>query len=160
MAEWYEAPDVEALAKQLIEKYHRHLRPARIKYLYREGKWSSNKRTTWAKAYKVSERDNFLHGYDFLIVVNREVWFTLDQKAREALIDHELSHCGISDNGWCIWGHDLEDFAAVVRRHGAWSEDVRRYLEAAERREQDDGPRLFDGYDERELRVIEGGAQA
>ena len=140
MAEWMDAPVVEALAKQLIAKYHSHLAAAKIKYLFREGKWSSQDKTTWAKAYKVSERDNFLTGYDFYVIVNFGVWNELDRESREALIDHELSHCDQKeDGGWCIRGHDVEDFAAIVRRHGLWNESVRMYLRAAEKREKE-GP--------------------
>jgi hypothetical protein len=140
VAEWTDAPVVEMMARQLIGKHHGHLAEARIKYLFRLGKWSSQDKTTWAKAYKVSERDNFLTGYDFYIVVNKDVWNELDRDTREALIDHELSHCGQKeDGGWCMWGHDVEDFAAIVRRHGLWNESVRKYLQAAERREKD-GP--------------------
>lgn len=152
MAEWRRAPEVEEIARQLIGKYHTHLAEARILYLFREGKWSSQDRTTWGKAVKVSDRDRYIHGYDFLVIINEEVWHELDEPAREALVDHELSHCGQKENGtWCVWGHDLEDFAAVVRRHGLWNENVRRYLKAAERRKDNEDPkqpRLFDGWDE------------
>lgn len=133
-SEYKDAPAVEQLVKKLVERHHTHLGSAKIKCLFRDGRWSSSRRTTWAKTYKVGDRDRHLHGYDFVIVVNAEVWRTLDERAREALIDHELAHCGVTENGaWCIWPHDLEDFAAVVSRHGAWSEDVKRYLAAAER---------------------------
>ena len=144
MAEWMEAPAVEELAKQLIEKYHGHLAHAKIKYLFRQGKWSSQDKTTWAKAYKVSERDNFLTGYDFYVIVNLDVWNELGQESRTALIDHELSHCGQNEKyEWCIWGHDVEDFAAVVRRHGLWNEDVKKYLQAAESYGEADQIKLF-----------------
>ncbi|MEW6171871.1 MAG: putative metallopeptidase [Bacillota bacterium] len=132
MADWRDAPAVELLAKGLIQEYHQHLVLAKIKYLFREGPWSSQKKETWAKAYKVSDRDKFLHGYDFLVVINDDVWKELDLSARIALVDHELAHCGVGENGWCVWPHDVEDFIAVVSRHGAWMETVKQYLKAAE----------------------------
>lgn len=145
MAEWTEAPEVAEVASKLIDEYHSHLVEAKIAYLFREGPWSSQDRTTWGKAYKVSGRDNFLTGYDFYLVINREVWHALDEASRTALIDHELMHCSRGDddkNGnpvWSMRGHGLEDFNAVVRRHGMWNEAVKRYLAAAEKRDQDDG---------------------
>lgn len=143
MAEWREALEVAKVARELIEKHHTHLAEARILYLFREGKWSSQDRTTWGKAYKVSERDKFIHEYDFLLVINDEVWQSLDAPSRTALVDHELAHCGQKLNGnWYIIGHDLEDFAAVVRRNGLWNENVKRYLRAAENKDDTAQPKL------------------
>jgi hypothetical protein len=73
----------------------------------------------------------------------------LDQPTRRALVDHELTHCGQKVNGgWYVVGHDLEDFAAVVRRHGLWNENVKMYLRAAEKRDDTAQPRLDFGVDE------------
>ncbi|MCL6479322.1 MAG: hypothetical protein K6T65_13095 [Peptococcaceae bacterium] len=153
MAEWIKAPEVERLAKQLINECHSHLTEANIMYLFRDGPWSSQDRTTWGKAVKVSGRDKFIHEYDFLIIINKEIWTILTEDQRKALVDHELMHCYLSDYDkegnpvWSIRGHDLEDFAAVVRRHGMWNDAVKRYLKAAERREDESQQRLFGSED-------------
>jgi len=138
MADWTKAPEVAEVASKLIGRHHGHLAEARIVYLFREGNWSSKDRTTWGMAQKVSDRDKFLTGYDFYLIINYDVWKALDQSTREALVDHELSHCGQNESGsWVIWGHDIEDFAAIVRRHGLWNESVKLYLAAAEGRDKD-----------------------
>lgn len=126
-----DAPDVERIAHKLITEHHKHLADARIKYLGREGAWSVGGKIRWGSAEKCSAKHRHLTGYDFIIVVNIDVWEELDEKQQLALVDHELSHCGIGDNGLCIWSHDVEDFASVVRRHGLWQEGVRKYAEAA-----------------------------
>ena len=148
---WEAAPEVEKIAIQCIGDHHSHLVEANIKYLFRRGKWSSQDRETWGKAYKASDRDKFLSGYDFILAINITVWSQLKGDQRIALVDHELSHCSRGDDDkagnpmWYIRGHDLEDFVPVVRRYGPWNEDARRYLAAAEKKEiQESEPTLFD----------------
>jgi hypothetical protein len=126
-----DAPDVENIARRLIPEHHTHLADAKIKYLGREGAWSVGGKIRWGSAEKCSAKHRHLTGYDFIIIINVDVWGGLESKQKVALVDHELSHCGINDNGWCIWPHDVEDFASVVRRHGLWQEGVRKYAEAA-----------------------------
>jgi hypothetical protein len=74
---------------------------------------------------------------DFLITINMEEWNSMLPPMREALIDHELEHCCRGDDDkqgnptWYTQGHDVEDFAAVIRRHGLWSDGLRRFEAAA-----------------------------
>jgi len=68
------APEVEEVARALIEDHHSHLVEARIGYLFRRGAWKSRDKTVAGKAYKVSERDKLLTGLDFIIVMNLTVW--------------------------------------------------------------------------------------
>jgi hypothetical protein len=60
---------------------------------------------------------------------------------QEALLDHELQHCsaGTDDAGnkvWYIQGHDVEDFHAIIRRHGLWSPALKKIETALEMRNQ------------------------
>jgi hypothetical protein len=82
---------------------------------------------------------------DFLIVLDHEYWQDADDLAREILVFHELMHCdqakdqhGVpkynKDTGLPVWkirGHDVEEFVDVVRRYGAYSQDVKAFVEAA-----------------------------
>lgn len=130
------APDVEKIARALIGKYHSHLVEARIKYLFRRGAWKSKGDNVIGKAYMASERDRYLHGYDFLIVMNHEYWPMLTPPQREAAVDHELCHCSRgmdTGDGYPTWetrGHTVEEFTEIIRRHGLWREDVRQFIEA------------------------------
>lgn len=172
MASFEFSADVKEVARKVIAEHHPALAQLKIAYLKRFGAWSSKGRDTWAKLFKASDRDRLLHEYDYVLVVNAGVWAALDGPTREALIDHELSHVGMDKNGnWKLFGHDLEDFIAVVRRRGAWMEEARRYLEAAEEHKTEQlqfnfenvaagrEPVFFDpdGRPERELRLVREG---
>lgn len=124
-----DAPDVEAVARELIAEIpeHRHLATARIRYLFRAGTWASRGRLVLGRAAVLSERDQLLSGgYEAVVIVNRLAWQALSQEARRALVDHELSHLARDDEGdLTLAGHDVEEFAAVIRRHGLWTEELR-----------------------------------
>lgn len=64
---------------------------------------------------------------------------------REALVHHEVKHCGVKrdregepkfdDEGRPEWGlidHDIEEFADTIRRFGDWKGEVAGFLEAAQ----------------------------
>lgn len=131
-AEFYEASEsLEALARELIQKHHGHLIEANIKYLFRTGNWEAKKRETWGQAKKVGKEVKYLTDYDFIITIHRDVWEQINDDERRALLDHELQHCcaGTDDAGnkvWYIQGHDVEDFYAIIRRHGLWSKALRK----------------------------------
>ena len=61
--------------------------------------------------------------FDFEITTSKPVWDTLAERQRFALVYHELLHCGTNDkDNWVLVQHDLEEFTAVVRHFGLWSE--------------------------------------
>mgnify|MGYP000847794433 CR=1 FL=1 len=127
--EWEQAPDdVVEMMKDLVDKHHPLLRNARIGVLFRETGVMKNGRRTLGQASKVTGKMQALldEKLDFLIWVAADWW--LDEatpKQRRALLDHELMHCGMGDNGWTIRGHDIEEFAVIVERYGLdWRGDA------------------------------------
>lgn len=81
---------------------------------------------------------------DFLIILEHDYWEAADEKTREILIFHELCHCihkrdkdgdpRYDEDGRPCWGiiaHDVEEFNATVRRYGAYSDDIKAFIEAA-----------------------------
>lgn len=69
----------------------------------------------------------------FLVLVWHHVWKNMDFRQRQALIDHELCH--IKENhkeDLALVGHDLEEFTAVVKRHGDWEPEIGRIVRAFE----------------------------
>lgn len=79
-----------------------------------------------------------------MILLNDTAWDGLTTSQREALIDHELCHAAIvlDDDGQpkkddrgrlvCrIKKHDMEEFRAVVERHGLWTADLEQIAQAA-----------------------------
>lgn len=80
----------------------------------------------------------------FLIIIDAEYWLDASEREREILIYHEACHIQITfdrngaqrfdrDTGLPVLGlvgHDVEEFAAVVARYGAHSDDLRRFVAA------------------------------
>lgn len=125
------SPEVEEMAHKLIAEHHKRLADANIGYLIRTGAWTVHGDERLGNTEKCSSKYRHLTGFDFTITVNQSIWNMMQPNEKSALVDHLLSHCGKNENGWCYWNHDVEDFAAVVRRHGLWQEGVRKYAEAA-----------------------------
>lgn len=82
---------------------------------------------------------------DFLITLDREYWMGSTDRDREILMYHEMCHCihAVDRDGeprydedgrpvWALKAHDVEEFEATVRRYGAYSPDIRRFIEAAQ----------------------------
>jgi hypothetical protein len=134
----------------LISNHRNDLAEAKFVLLFREGRWSSKNRETWATVKKLTAetkamlQDAYSGKYglkdntpapDFVITVNYEVWNSFDETARYALLHHELCHCekDIDKDGnpkYSLIGHDLEEFTGIVRKYGNWSYDCRRMFEA------------------------------
>lgn len=139
------APDAEQIANELITEIHAHLSPARILYLFTSKTRKRCDRVVLGSAQKLSAMQKFLSsgnsavedGYDFIILIGKQEWESLEDKQRRALIDHELCHCGVKDPDddepqWTLKGHDIEEFKAVIERHGFWKPDVQAFAKAAQ----------------------------
>ncbi len=56
--------------------------------------------------------------------------FNFTAKQMDALLDHEIRHCGWTAAGLPeVVRHDVEEFFGTVQRFGLWFEDVRRFAE-------------------------------
>lgn len=86
----------------------------------------------------------FGHPIDFLIILDRNFWFAATPQVRTILCFHELSHAihktdqygdPLYDENdrprWGIREHDVNEFTSVVRRYGAWNEDIQQFVAAA-----------------------------
>lgn len=133
--------EVGPIARGAIDDWHPHLGPIRIEYVFVLDAPRKNGKVLWAQAKKIGGLNAWLAQEKlgeqpepaefFVIEVVKQIWDQLDEKSRLALLDHELSHCWVDDNGkLSIQAHDLEEFNAVVRRHGLWRDDVQLFFEA------------------------------
>jgi len=140
----------------LINQYRGDLANAKFTLLFREGRWSSKKRETWANIKLLSAETKAMikeaYGKDtfdenkapnFVLTINYEVWnnFGANDEARFALLHHELCHCDhdVDKHGndkFSIIGHDFEEFTSIVHRYGNWSEDCRRMFDAMKKNGQ------------------------
>jgi hypothetical protein len=125
MTEYYKAIEVADIARELIKDYHPALGEAKIVYLFRDKAPKSKGKVVWGTTKKTSPIEKALTGYDFVIWVSEDIWVEIDANKKHALVDHELSHCGLDENGnWIIYSHDFEGFNAVLQRYGFWQDDL------------------------------------
>jgi len=133
MAEYTEAIEVADIARNLIREYHPALGEAKIIYLFRDKAPKHKGKVTLGAARRTSPVEKTLTGYDFVIWIAKDEWSDMDIKKRRALVDHELSHCGLDENGnWTIYEHDFAGFNAVLKRHGYWKSDLRQMKKSME----------------------------
>lgn len=157
------APEVKAIAVPLIAAHHTHLlhNAVRIEYLFCDTPKKSKGKAALAYVQQISNLPAYLAGEVvadedgdqdiqhtgepfFVMVVWQNFWrYSLSPKQREALIDHELCHLWAEADEktgevkLSMLPHDLEEFNAVVRRHGIWLKDVDQLIKAAQ-----DGPQM------------------
>jgi len=147
------AHEVRAIAQELIREHHTHLLDANLLYMFTDQKRKRCDRVRLGSAAKMNAMQRFLasgmdsveDGPDFVILIDSNEWSGLGNAARHALVDHELSHCALFvnntdpptwrriepgensedfiDQRWGMRGHDIEEFASVLARHGFWKAD-------------------------------------
>jgi predicted metallopeptidase len=70
-----------------------------------------------------------LSGYAAALIVRRAIWQQLDERARDAVMFHELLHLNVTAPGTVTMRyHDLEEFAVVVGVYGSYLPDRRDFL--------------------------------
>lgn len=145
-----------------VRRNHPELEEATIALAWRYGlKQNKDGQLTLGKCKKVGELDKQFQGHDFVIILNFEAWEILTPEQREALVDHELCHAAISTdpNGnpkkdargrqmFRIRKHDIEEFGAVIARHGCYKADLENFVATAMRSKKPPQPTLLDGFDE------------
>lgn len=145
-----DAPEVKKLAEEiLIPQFHKHLcdGEVRVEYYFDTDRIKRNGQEKGGYARKVTSLNAFLARDSsnetegdafFVIVISYPVWVALDKSKKLALIDHELSHCGVDkefdDNDNCaitlkMIPHDIEEFTAIVERHGMWQSSLEEFFE-------------------------------
>lgn len=149
-ATYLPAPEVAATAVPLIAEYHSQLADAPIVYVFRSPASRSRDRIVLGRALRVMGLNAFLvslaageasvdydeaiaRDYSFFVMeIALEQWQEAAPEAQAALVDHELCHFRIDEETGelKIRAHDIEEFNAVARRHGAWSVDIRLFVDA------------------------------
>lgn len=130
-------------------KFHLELEYAKIALAWRKKlKRDRDGLLMLGKCIKISQREKSLHvlsRFDFVILLNREIWmdadFTVDKK--RALVDHELCHAmplldkqlePVYDvDGHHLYRtrkHDIEEFRCIVERHGCYKKDLEAFAES------------------------------
>src|SRR5574341_1335574 len=143
---------IYALVNQLVEKHHEELTNARIAVAWNLS-WRADVdgRVKLGQLKKASDLDRELAPFDFVIMLRKE-FFDLAETTdaqRLALIDHELCHGDVrldkdgepmvDSKGRTLYRmrrHDVEEFSAVVGRHGLYKRDLEHFFGAAKKDRQ------------------------
>lgn len=129
----------------VMRSFHREIDEAAIALAWRTNlKPDTDGHLILGKCVKVSDLNREFAAYDFVILLNQEVWedseFTDSQK--RALVDHELCHAAaaVDEKGarydergrrvFRVRKHDIEEFRAIVERHGCYKRDLEMFAEA------------------------------
>lgn len=135
--------DVVEMAQHLIELYHEDLQEARIGLLFRETASVSNGAMVVGKASKTTAQTRALleaqgeEAPQFVIWLAYDYWMSFSPQKKLAVLDHELEHCYLDkDKEPRLRGHDIEEFSAIVRRHGLWRDELRTFADAVDKGRQ------------------------
>lgn len=137
-------PEYEMMAK-IRKRHHYHTRKAKIALAWRIAlKPDSDGHLLLGKCIKASDLQRELSEYDFVILLNKEVWEDkkFGHKRQKALLDHELCHVAQvykhgkrvkNNHGKYVFRtrkHDVEEFSEIVDRHGIWKHDLEVFAKA------------------------------
>lgn len=125
---------VHALLEQVKRDHHPELvaHDARFLVLMRDPPASRRGQTVLGTAAKASPKECALLGEDiqFIITLSDVDWKIMTGRQRTAFLDHELSHCvaeedeETGESKFSLRGHDIEEFAHILKRHGAWHDGI------------------------------------
>ena len=130
------------LMAEIMKAHHPDIKDAKICLAYQKGlKADVDGHVTLGKCIKASDLQRELVDWDFVILLNFEMWnstgFTKEKKM--ALLDHELCHAepaldrdgepkvdAAGRKAYRIRKHDYQEFHAIIERHGLWDRDLQR----------------------------------
>lgn len=120
----------ENIAKKLIKSLPEleYIKNSNVKiaYLASDLEKKKDRKIVFADCTKVSERYKWCCNYDFFITVYEQNCISFNEQQFEILINHELHHVGICEEGnepsYYIVPHDIEEFWDIINKHGLeWS---------------------------------------
>lgn len=118
------APELRLLANKVIKKHKERFSWIReqkisIGFCYSDLEKKKVNGRVYAECVKVPAIYKTWLKYDFVIVFYETNTMLMDEKQLEILMEHELMHIGISDDGKLrIDPHDIEDFRAIIDDYG------------------------------------------
>lgn len=146
-----------AMLAEIVAGYHEDLAQAVIGLAWNlTWKPDVDGRVQIGKCKKSSDLDRELMDFDFVIVLNREFWQEklVEDNQRRALLDHELCHGALKFDAdgepvedererkvYRTKKHDVEEFTAIIERHGCYKRDLEQFAAALRKSKQ--GSLLF-----------------
>ena len=135
------------IMERIAEEHHPHLGDAKIAIAYKSGwKADTDGRVKLVAVRKGSDLDRDMHGYDFVVILNRELWNASDfnDEQRDAIMDHALCHCEVQRGVdgepkederkrtvYRIRHPDIHEYKDVVARHGLYMSSLEEFAASA-----------------------------
>lgn len=132
-----DAESVKAISGGLVANYHPELATARVEYIFVDKASAKGGIDVLGKTRKVSGPLEYLLELDFLIEIAGDKWVELSNEQRLALVDHLLERCTGEENEktgemqWKIREPDVQEFSSILRRHGAWNDQLTGFVSVA-----------------------------
>ncbi len=141
MPRFADAPEIETIARRVIQSVesHRWLAQVPIRYGIREADRPKTQhgRPVPGTVRVLSPYERWLAetpealAPGVTVIVEQLPWAVAGAAEREAILDHLLSHLTLDNEGdLCLQGPDVAEFAAVIARRGAWHEGLARARDA------------------------------
>src|SRR3990167_5597626 len=145
MADYFMADgpnDPATVAEKIIDQYHPHLKGLAIAYTFKMTApkkikpGGRIKKVTMARTSKVPDsiKPLLARPYEFRIEFDAMIWEELGETPgkREALVHHELAHCGNDADGTYCIPHSIEEMNSTVQVFGLWKSDVEQFAEVVD----------------------------
>jgi predicted metallopeptidase len=125
------AEAVADISRGLIRKFHTDLINTKIAYLYKNKEIKSQGKMVIAFVTKCSGIVKVLSEYDAIMIVSYPTFQQLNEDQKIAIIDHALTHLFVDEDSTGapklrILAHDVEEFSAIIERHGLYQQDLVR----------------------------------
>lgn len=133
MGGFFEEADDELLriAQEVIDEFHPMLRQARFGFVFQDKVPKRKGAKVLAAVSLVSPKIKVYLDFDYLVWVAKDEWDIMGDEDRVALLDHEFCHCCLNENfEWATRDHDVQEFVAIIERHGLWTGELRRMGDA------------------------------
>lgn len=132
---FFPAPEVQKVANEIMKHYHKHLRDAKLSFMFKDGTWKKNERVVTGDVKLISPYVHALTGIDFGIVVNFKYWQECPMETRIAIVDHLLSYCEYTEDKagnrkWKKINPTISEFPEVVARRGVYNVDIEEISDA------------------------------
>lgn len=111
--------DVESIVEEMKTKRFSNLDSAYIMVIFDNKKKVSNGRHVIARIKKMNDELKFFamndagFTYDYAMFIDKNIWMVLDDRDKERIIFHELSHCEVDfekSNPYGIKDHEIQGF--------------------------------------------------
>lgn len=131
--------ETNELLKDMIQKYHPHLRDNEFLIMMKHGGWKSKGKTKFSGMSVLNEAIRMITENDAILYLNADMWNQMAEPQKRYVLDNALFGLDVkkdknkdvleADDGRPLLKTlppDIEAFYAVISRHGAVSEDVKR----------------------------------